>query len=163
MLGSFESGLVETVDTARAQVRVRFPGRDNLVSFWMPVLQQRTMGDQYYWLPERGEQVYCLVDAEGVRGVVLGAIYSDADLPPTDDADVRMVKFSDGTTVEYNRSAHRLEIQVVGGAGAEIRVSSAGDVRVEAAGALHLVAGSTMDLEATGALTVRGNPVHWNP
>lgn len=42
-----------------------------------------------YWLPDVGEQVEVLLDANGEDGVILGAVYSDVDKPPFSDKNIR--------------------------------------------------------------------------
>lgn len=109
---SHRIGRVVDVDAERCRVRVAFDEADGLVSWWLPVLQPKTGRDKVYWLPDLDEHVCCLIDAHCDAGVVLGAIFSAADEPPISSTERRHVQFSDGTTIDYDRQAHRLAIDL---------------------------------------------------
>ena len=79
---------------------------DQMLSYWLPVVMPKTQNDKAYWLPDIGEQVVCLMDARDEVGVVLGAIYSQADTTPVQSADKYHLGFKDGTSIEYDREAH---------------------------------------------------------
>jgi phage baseplate assembly protein gpV len=103
-------GLVVDRDASRAAVRVRFAERDQMVSWWLPVVVAKTQDDKAYWIPDLGEQVVCLMDEHDEAGVVLGAIYSAADAVPVESTEKLHVAFKDGTKAEYDRSAHVMRI-----------------------------------------------------
>ncbi len=105
-------GVVTAVDTAKARVRVRFPGDDGLVSWWLQVVQHKTGQDRFYALPDPGEHVACLMDDGNENGVVVGAIYSDPEPPPADDADLALMLFKDDARIAYDRAAHELAIEL---------------------------------------------------
>jgi phage baseplate assembly protein V len=140
------TGIVEAVDAAKAKVRVQFPDRDNLVSDWLPVGQRKTLGDFDYWLPEVNTQVVCLMDENLEAGVVLCAIYSDADVPPAASADVFLKRFKDGTMLQYDRAAHKLTVDVKG----DIEATATGTIKTTAAGGQTIDGGSN---DVTGAVT----------
>ncbi|MFP8706145.1 phage baseplate assembly protein V [Enterobacter asburiae] len=104
-------GTVSAVDADKVQARVRLPECDNLRTNWLNVLQRNTQNNKDYWLPDVGEQVEVLLDANGEDGVILGAVYSDVDKPPFSDKNVRGTKFSDGAEFSYNRASHTLTIR----------------------------------------------------
>lgn len=82
----------------------------------LPVLFTRTQTDKFFAMPDVGEQVVCLFLPIGLeQGFVLGAIYSDEDLPPSDGAHVTHIAFGDGSSVEYDRKNHSLDITVSSG------------------------------------------------
>ncbi len=56
-------------------------GDDDSTSFWLPILQTKTMKDKFYSIPDIGEQVACLMDENSEDGVILGSIYSTEDVP----------------------------------------------------------------------------------
>ena len=107
-------GTVSAVDEQTMRVRVRLPDLDNLRTDWLPVLTRKSLRDKDYWLPDVGEHVAVLLDANGDDGVVLGAIYSDPDTVPVISRDKRHVRFGDGTWIEYDRAEHKLQIHCVG-------------------------------------------------
>lgn len=134
---SFKFGTVSAVDAKTCRVRVRLPDYDNLRTAWLPVLMNKTLRDRFYHLPDIGEHVVVLLDAHGEDGVVLGAIYSSADVPPVDSGDKCHVRFADGATIEYDRARHALEI--LGG------IES---VRVEVGATIDLKAGTQVTVDA---------------
>lgn len=132
----YRTGIVVAIDEAAAKVRVQFDALDGVVSYWLPVLVQKTLSDKCYHMPDPGEHVVCLVDENGEEGVVLGAIYSAADAPPVSSADKFHVTFKDGTVVEYDRSVHKLTADVKG------------DVSVKATGRCDFDCGSQIFIKS---------------
>ena len=113
---AFRVGIVRDQDTAGARVRVVFAEFDQMLSYWLPIVVPKTQNDKAYWMPDIGEQVVCLMDERDEAGVVLGAIYSKVDLAPVNSADKFHLSFKDGTTMEYDRTAHVLAIAFEDGA-----------------------------------------------
>lgn len=110
-----EYGEVSAVDYQGCRIRVRLDERDGVQSYWLNVPQRHTQGTKSRPLmPEIGEQVAVLLDADGVGGVYLGGVYSTAEPPPVVDQDTNYVRFGDGTVVTYNRAAHLLAVDCVG-------------------------------------------------
>lgn len=108
-------GVVSAVGATRAAVQVVFTDADDMVSNWLPVLQMFAHKNKAYALPDVGEQVLCVFLASGLEnGFVVGSFYSDEDTPPVTDADKFHVAFDDGTTIEYDRAAHKLTADVNG-------------------------------------------------
>ena len=105
-------GTVSAVDEQTMRVRVRLPDLDNLRTDWLPVLTRKSLRDKDYWLPDVGEHVAVLLDANGDDGVVLGAIFSDADTVPVVSRDKWHRRFDDGAQVEYDRAAHHYSVDV---------------------------------------------------
>lgn len=147
-------GTVSAVDEKTCRVRVRLPDLDNLRTAWLPVGVRKTKLDKDYWLPDIGEQVAVLLDGRGEDGVVLCAIYSEADVVPVASKNKWYRQFSDGTTLDYDRSAHMLTVNCVGG----ITVVAAGSVVVKAP-SVTLDTPSTIcsgDVLVKGILTYEG-------
>ena len=164
---AFRVGIVQQQDAAHAKVRVVFPDYDELVSWWLPVIFAKTQNDKAYWIPDVGEQVVCLMDLRDEAGAVLGAIYSNADLPPVNSADKFHLAFKDGASFDYDRAGHVLdlkfqdngEIKYDGGAhaltmdlptgatfnltasGAQVEIDTSGNVIIKAAGQVQLGTG----------------------
>jgi len=114
-------GIVSAVDVAKAAVQVVFNDADEMVSNWLPVLQMYAHKNKFYALPDVGEQVLCMFLASGLEnGFVIGSFYSDEDTPPVSDKDKYHMKFEDGTTIEYDRNAHKLTAEVKGDLIAEV-------------------------------------------
>lgn len=139
-------GFVTARQPERHRVRVQF--RDTvtspLVSGWLPVLTPRASADMAFDLPDVGDQVLCLFLGNGLEdGFVLGSMYG-AQTPPVASGDKFHRTFSDGTTIEYDRKAHKLTASVKG------------DVDVSATKSISLHGKESITLQAP-ALLLRGN------
>ncbi|HIW78270.1 MAG TPA: phage baseplate assembly protein V [Candidatus Bilophila faecipullorum] len=154
-------GFVTARQPERHRVRVQF--RDTvtspLVSGWLPVLTPRASADMAFDLPDVGDQVLCLFLGNGLEdGFVLGSMYG-AQTPPVASGDKFHRTFSDGTTIEYDRKAHKLTASVKGDVEANvtgnIEVRLQGNGKVEAVGALDMTSAAKIGLN-TPALTMGG-------
>lgn len=119
--------------------RVRLPDADNMRTMWLPIAYPKTQNDQACWTYDNGEQVVVLMDGRGEDGVILGAVYSEADPPPTDNSDKFVIRFKDGALFEYDRSTHTATLQGM----QNVFIQAAAKVTIDAA-----------DTEVTGNLTV---------
>lgn len=154
-------GFVTARQPERHRVRVEF--RDTvtapLVSGWLPVLAPRASADMAFDLPDVGDQVLCLFLGNGLEdGFVLGSMYG-AQKPPVSSGDKFHRTFSDGTTLEYDRKAHKLTASVKGDVEAHvtgnIEVTLQGNGKMTADGALELTSAQSIGLN-TPALTMGG-------
>ena len=159
-----EYGEISAVDYPACRVRVRLDDRDGVESYWLHVPQRNTQGTQRRPLmPELGEQVAVLLDADGVGGVYLGGIYSTAEPPPVVDEDTDYVRFSDGTVSTYDRAAGVMTLDCVGAllvkCGRNITVEAGGPVVVNAPSAVLNIPNVDLkgNLNVTGDLLVDGN------
>ena len=73
-------GIISQINALNAQARVSFQD-DESTSYWLPVLQTKTLNDKFYVMPDIGELVACLMDENSEDGVILGTIYSTEDVP----------------------------------------------------------------------------------
>lgn len=119
--------------------RVRLPDADNMRTMWLPIAYPKTQNDQACWTYDNGEQVAVLMDGRGEDGVILGAVYSEADPPPTDNPDKFIVRFKDGAVFEYDRATHTATLQGM----QNVFIQAAAKVTIDAA-----------DTEVLGNLTV---------
>ncbi|MGH7863504.1 MAG: phage baseplate assembly protein V [Candidatus Binataceae bacterium] len=156
----FRVGLVVERDAARVAVRVRFPERDQMVSWWLPVVVPKTQDDKWLWLPDEGEQVVCLMDEHDEAGVVLGAIYSAADAAPVLSTEKFHVAFKDGTKAEYDRESHVMRVNysdeaaVKYDAGAhqfEVTLPEGGTASLDAPGGIELKSSGQIELSDDSA------------
>lgn len=166
----YKRGIVEEVDAATARVRVQFLEEQGLVSGWLEVLQGSACGDQDYCIPGVGNQVAVLLDENEEAGCVLGAIYSQADVPPVLIASSRVTRLADGFCLEYDQTSHVLKVTVPSGGTVELcgnssAVALATKVQSEltalrSAYASHKHQAGTALLAPTGACTgITGVPV----
>ena len=147
-----EYGEISAVDYLTCRVRVRLDDRDGVESYWLHVPQRNTQGTQRRPLmPELGEQVAVLLDADGVSGVYLGGIYSTVEPPPVVDEDTDYVRFSDGTVSTYDRAAGVMTLDCVG----ELLVKCGRNITVEAVG--HLVVKAPSATLNVSTVTLNGD------
>ena len=102
-------GRINEVDENAGKARVLFD--DEIVSDWLPVLVPKAATDSYFFAPEVGEQVACLMDAQSENGVILGAMYNAKTKPVEAGKGIASVVFADGTKVAYNAAKRELTIK----------------------------------------------------
>ena len=109
-------GKVSAVIPERCACRVVFDDRDNLVSAELPCLQSSCLNNRFYNLPDVGDSVLCLMapNDEHGAGFVLGSFFTEKNPAPAQSQEISMIKFSDGTTIQYDRESHELRIDCVG-------------------------------------------------
>ena len=110
VLAILKIGEVTDIDPAKCKIRATFDDEDGKTSYWLPVLQRKTLHDKDYWLPDVGEDVLCLFFNEAEEaGFAVGSFYAgDVDVPGQ-SIDIRTVKFKDGSEFSYNRNSHELK------------------------------------------------------
>ena len=124
----------------RVRVELRDTVTRSLVTAWLPVLVSRASQDMEFDLPDIGDQVLCLFSGLGLEeGWVLGSMYG-RQAPPVSSGDKWHRTFSDGTTLEYDRAAHKLKASVQG------------DIEIEATGNLQAVLQGSGAVKASGTL-----------
>ncbi len=154
---AFREGIVAAQDLAGCRVRVRFPDRDDLLSWWLPVVVPKTQNDKFYYVPDIGEQVSCLMDAHDENGVVLGAIYSKADVTPVQSGDKYHVTFKDGAVLEYDRAAHALNVTLP--APGTINLNGPGAVTIQSATQIVIQQGAAEISLVGGQVQVTPPPI----
>lgn len=109
---SYKTGVVAASRVGFA--RVRFDDIDELESDWLPVVHPKTLQDKAIWTLDVGEHVACLMDQRMEAGCIVGAIYSDADVPPVGSKDKFRLQFKDGGSIEYDRSSGAMTVVCTG-------------------------------------------------
>jgi phage baseplate assembly protein V len=136
----YARGIVYAIGTEEwlGFVRVKFPDRGNLISWWLNVGVRKTQNDKDWWIPDVGEMVTCLMDRDYENGTVLCSMYSSADVPPEGaTVNQRIIEFSDGAVIKYDRSAHALTANLPAGATAAISAPgglTANQVQIDSSG-----------------------------
>jgi phage baseplate assembly protein V len=121
---------------------------DGVPSDWLPIVFPFTNKDKAIWQLSIGEHVACLMDERCESGVILGAIYSDADVPDAGTgAGVFKITFEDGTYLKYDKGAHKLTANVAGAAD----VIATGEIKLQ--GSKIKITG---DVEVTGKVDATG-------
>jgi phage baseplate assembly protein V len=157
-MSAFRIGIVAAQDAAHCRVRVTFPDRDQMQSWWLLVVVPKTQNDKAYYLPDIGEQVVCLMDEYDEDGAVLGAVYSSVDQAPAGlTADNLHWRASDGAVFDYNRASHALSVNAPSGAtiavaasGATITIDATGNVSIATANLIRLGTGGLKGVARLG-------------
>ncbi len=95
-------GIVSQINPITVQARVSFED-DESTSFWLPILQTKTLKDKFYIMPDIGEQVVCLMDENSEDGVILGSIYSSEDIPVVQSENEISMNLEDGSSINANK------------------------------------------------------------
>lgn len=119
-------GNITEFDPAKGYARVRFLD-DEIVSDWLQVIVSNSLQNKYFHSFDVNEQVACLMDENLEDGVVLGAVFSDSISPDGGSKDIVRVKFSDDSSIEYNRATHEYNIDIKG----KINIKSDSEVNIE--------------------------------
>ena len=145
-------GEVTSIDPAKHTARVTFDDDDGVTSAELPVIIPNTIANSDYAMPDIGQDALCVFLSTGKeQGFILGSFYAGEVAPPASSADVRKVKFSDGTVIEYDRAAHKLTADVKG----DVEVTATGKVDVTASGNITLSSGGNITIAASGALNLQ--------
>lgn len=102
-------GIVSQINPVLAQARVNF-GDDDSTSFWLPILQTKTLKDKFYSIPDVGEQVACLMDENSEDGVILGAIYSTEDVPAVTSEKQISLNLENNALINIDKETNTLTI-----------------------------------------------------
>lgn len=135
-------GTITEVKPEKGLARVQF-AEDSITSFWLPIVQDNTLGDKNYRGMKVNEHVACLMDENAENGVIVGAIYNSQDTPPYTGQKVG-VKFEDGTEVVYDKGAGSYTIKLNSG---KLIIETPSDVEITCS-SLKL----TGDLDVTGTI-----------
>lgn len=139
-------GVVAEVDAANARAKIKMGG---LTTDWLPWGVARAGGTRTASAPTVGEQRLVLSPYGDTGQAIIGqAIYQDAHGAPTASGDQDVTVFPDGTRVEYDSAANKLQIDV-GGAGLVVVNCKQATVKADTSVTLD-----TPDTFCTGNLTV---------
>ena len=102
-------GIVSQINPVLAQARVNFAD-DESTSYWLPIIQNKTMKDKFFVMPDIGEEVACLMDENSEDGVILGAIYSSVDLPAVTSEKQISVNLENSSLINIDKETNTLTI-----------------------------------------------------
>jgi uncharacterized protein involved in type VI secretion and phage assembly len=183
-------GIVADLDDPEqlGRVRVRYPHLDDQLSDWARLASPMAGKDRgLFFRPEKEDEVLVAHEqGDPRRTVVVGALWNKVDLPPADDGkkvdnNWRFFRSRSGHVLKFDDTSGSERIEIVGKGGAhklvidvsgkKIEIScSSGDVAISApAGKVALEgkevsikASTTMTIEATGNMTIKGSTVSIN-
>lgn len=116
LLNIIKYGTVTEIKADTAQVKVTFKESNNIVSYYMPVLQSFAGKNNAYVLPSIDDVVVCLISPRGDAGVVLGSIYTGINKPVISDENKYNITFDDETQIEYDKKESILKADIKGSA-----------------------------------------------
>ena len=102
-MGEMKRGKI--VEGRGSQVRVQFEDNDGVISPWLDVAQDSTIGKKSYRRFQFGEMVRCYLDRKGESGEALYAIYNDQNAAPIDGDDVFYEEMPDGSVLKWEGGA----------------------------------------------------------
>ncbi len=183
-------GIVMDLDDPEelGRVRVKFPHLDDQPSDWARVATPMGgKGRGLFFRPEVDDEVLVAHElGDPRRSYIVGALWSKADPPPADDGkkvdnNWRFFRSRSGHVMKFDDTSGSERIEVVGKggdhkvvidvSGRKIEITcSSGDISISAptgklsidANQVEIKAKSTLDLQATGAMTVKGSTVSIN-
>jgi phage baseplate assembly protein V len=137
------TGKIIAVDDDSAKVRVK---SGEIETGWRPWVTTRAGDDQSWWAPSVGEQVLLLSPSGLIENsIVLPSIFQNA-IPPGQTSDqIAALAFSDGTIIEYDKTAKILTVNVAP-ASAKLHLIAAGDISIQSGGTLALQ-GATVTID----------------
>lgn len=137
------TGTIASVDYATARARVSI---GQLLTAPLPWIASRAGETKEWNAPTVGEQVIILSPCGDLaQGVIIPAIYSTANPANGDAATIHRTTYKDGTVVEYDAAAHKLNATVNGSA--EIEATT---ITLKGAITLDGAVTATSTIEASG-------------
>jgi len=145
----FRTGEVVETDPENCLVRVKFPDTDELVSGWLQVVQQQTLKNKHYYMPDIEELVVCIFLGNGpIAGFVLGAIYNKIDTLPYNGQDTYYTEYNDKTLLQYDRKTHEATANIKGNVSVTVDGNNGGEESDKADG--------TVDITVKDAIKITG-------
>ena len=147
-------GTITEVKPEKGLAKVQF-AEDGITSFWLPIVQDNTLGDKNYRGMKVNEHVACLMEENAENGVIVGAIYNKQDTPPYTGEKVG-VKFEDGTEVVYDKGAQTYTIKSQG----KVIVDTQGDVEITSTANVSITCNKLIvdgTIEASGSIKSDGS------
>lgn len=137
-------GTVVARDPRKKRVKVKFHDEDETASMWIDVLARSSGEVKTFMMPGEADEVWCMVDAKGEDGCIVGSKYNDRETPPSNQNEHITIKGPFGT---------------IHCDGANMIIDGTADVTIKAAGNITLEAGGDITTGQGGQLTNNGKNV----
>jgi phage baseplate assembly protein V len=153
-------GIIEECQPDKGLYRVRID-EDDIKTKFIPVVVPNSKSTKFEAPLEVGEHVALLMDERAEDGIIVGAIYSEADKPENGAGEnVWRTTFADGSYIKFDKSSGDLTVNTKG----KVIVESASDVEItctklKVTGDVEVngsITGSN-GLEVTGKIEATGN------
>lgn len=152
-------GKISSINPEKHTARVTFGEDDNATTAELSIICRNSLKNKDYDLPDIDEDVLCIFCPGGESdGFIIGSYYADETVRPVSDENTRMVKFSDDTTVTYDRAGHNLDIKI----GQTSIHADQSTVSVKTSTNISLESGGTINIKAGGNITINGACVNVN-
>lgn len=102
----------EIVSINGHKARVKLKDFDGFETDWVQIPQLCTYKDKSSNVYEIGTEVALLINSDFDDGCIIGAIYNDEDVCITDDKNIKMLKFSDGSLIQYDKESHKFTLDI---------------------------------------------------
>ena len=116
LLNIIKYGTVTEIKADTAQVKVTFKESNDIVSYYMPVMQSFAGKNNAYIMPSVDDTVVCLISPRGEAGVVVGSIYTGINKPLITDENKYNITFEDESSIEYDKKENLLKADIKGSA-----------------------------------------------
>lgn len=148
---------VAELDEANRRVRVTF---GNITSAWLSWPAE--IGRNFVrWRPLRVGQQVVIGSPSGElnQAKIIAMTYSDAVPPPSDNPNVDLIEFTDGTQLQYDVEAHQLTANVKGAVDVttdgDVTATVGGELSASVSGAVTVTSGATAYVESASGATVK--------
>ena len=163
LLNIIKYGTVTEIKADTAQVKVTFKESNNIVSYYMPVLQAFAGKNNAYMLPSIDDVVVCLISPRGDAGVVIGSIYTGINKPLITDENKYNITFEDETAIEYDKKESILKAEIVIDKSITITITedkeiSAKNIKITAESEVNIEC-KTANVKAQGEVKIEGATV----
>ena len=143
-------GNITEIDVNKGYARVTFID-DGIVSAPLQMCVMGAISNKYFHTFDVNEQVACLMDENSEEGVILGAIFNNSTAPDGGNKDIVRVKFSDNSSIEYNRSTHEYNIDVKG----KINITSESDLKIKSNSKVNIEGATEVKISSDAVVNVQ--------
>lgn len=116
------------IATKPHQVRIKIEEQDNFESDWYFVPQLCTVKDKSSNSIAIDTLVAACVSDDLSDGCIIGALYNDEDICIIEDENIKLIKFEDGTLIQYDKTQSKFTLNCTG----DVDLSTSGDCNIKA-------------------------------
>ncbi|MFD2178526.1 phage baseplate assembly protein V [Veronia pacifica] len=147
-------GRVCDSDPVGQRLRVSYGTEESpMISPWLPVKPLRAGRAIVWWWPEVDEGVTVVSPGDIRLGEVLPGSYCEDFPAPSDDPDLLLVQFGDGSAISHHRGDSTLTVNNQG----DISLTCQGSVSASVEGTLTATVKGAATLNADSGLTINGD------
>jgi phage baseplate assembly protein gpV len=96
------------------KAKIKYRNNNQYETNWFYIPQLCTKTDKASNLMEIGTLVSAVINSNFDDGCIIGALYNDEDLSITKDRNIKSIKFSDGTLLQYDKKNHIFTLDIKG-------------------------------------------------